>query len=536
MSLLKSGLVVASGTAASRVSGFIRDILVAKFLGAGDFADIWVAAFRFPNTFRRIIGEGAFNSAFLPIYSEVNKQEGEKIADLFAGRILSRMVLFIGLGILLCQIFMPYLVYLIAPGYSVPLTDWFVNSFHALIHGTSFPALPSLGQSEKISLTITMTIICLPYAGFMFLSAIQSAILNYHNKFIYASIVAVVLNVSLSLGLLGSIIFDYNPLFGLGWASFVAGLLQSLMLYFALRKAGLTLQFRKPTKDIYHTKFFKLFVPGMISGGVTQINLLIGSIIASFTSGAMAYLYYADRVYQLPLSLIGVSLGVVLLPSLVKAFQNNDQHGITHLLSKALEFATLSTLPAVIALILIPYDIVATLFESGKFTADNTAFTANILRIYGFGLPAFIAIKLLSPSYYANHDTKTPMIYASWSILVDIIVAISLLPFIQFYAIPVAGVTAGWFNALCLLHGLHKKQSLTLLSTTYKTLAKIVICCVIMAVFLIFFKQYVLSSMMPHSRLGTVIMIISSMVVYFGACYMLEVFPRGAGLKAYFRK
>ena len=178
MSLLKSGLAVASGTAMSRITGFMRDILVAKFLGASDMADVWVAAFRFPNMFRRIIGEGAFNAAFLPVYSEANKTSGQTAADLFAGRILSRMTLVIGLGIIVCQIFMPYLIYIIAPGYSEPLTQWFSHVFDAVMGGAAFPELPVLEQTEKISLTITMTIICLPYAGFMFLSAIQSAILN----------------------------------------------------------------------------------------------------------------------------------------------------------------------------------------------------------------------------------------------------------------------------------------------------------------------------------------------------------------------
>ena len=535
MSLLKSGLTVASGTALSRISGFARDILVAKFLGASDTADIWVAAFRFPNMFRRIIAEGAFNAAFLPVYSEVNKQSGQESADLFAGRILSRMTLVVGLGILLCQLFMPYLIYLIAPGYSEPLTNWILTSIDAVINGLSVPSFPALGQSTKISLTITMTIICLPYAGFMFFAAIQSAILNYHNKFIYASIVAVVLNVMLILGLLGSYFFHYNPLFGLGWASFGAGLIQCLMLYWALHKAGLRLRFYKPVKDTYYKKFFSLFIPGMVSGGVTQINLLIGSIIASFTSGAMAYLYYADRVYQLPLSLIGVSLGIVLLPNLVKAFQNDDTKGITHLLSKALEFAAFSTLPAVFALVLIPQEIVAILFESGKFTAQDSHFTATILMIYGLGLPAFIAIKLLSPAYYARHDTKTPMKYAGLSILVDIIVALSLLPTMQFYAIPLAGITAGWFNALLLLRGLLKKQSLTIETVTYKIIAKIIICCVLMSAFLMIFKYYLLGHVIEHNRFNMIIMIIFGMISYFGLCYAIAVFPR-AGLKAYFRK
>jgi putative peptidoglycan lipid II flippase len=526
MSLLKSGLAVASGTAMSRITGFMRDILVAKFLGASDMADIWVAAFRFPNMFRRIIGEGAFNAAFLPVYSEIHNTQGSTVADLFAGRVLSRMTLVIGLGILLCQICMPYLVYIIAPGYSAPLTQWFADLFYAFVHHNPLPALPILGQTEKISLTITMTIICLPYAGFMFLSAIQSAILNYHNKFMYPALVAALLNITLIAGLIGSHIFNYSPLLGLGWASFIAGFLQSFMLYIVLKKAGLTLKFHKPTSDIFSQKFFKLFVPGMISGGVTQINLLIGSIIASFTSGAMAYLYYADRIYQLPLSLIGVSLGIVLLPNLTKAFQNDNHSQITDLLSRAIEFATFSTLPAVFALVIIPHDIVAVLFETGKFTTNDTHFTAIILMIYGFGLPAFIGIKLFSSAYYARHDTKTPMIYATWSIGIDIFVALSLLPFFKFYAIPIAGITAGWFNVIMLITGLKQKQAISFDNTLLYVIGKIMICCFIMGLFLVFFKYYLIGTILSDNRLNKIILIFLGMLVYFMACYSFKIFPR----------
>jgi putative peptidoglycan lipid II flippase len=242
----------------------------------------------------------------------------------------------------------------------------------------------------------------------------------------------------------------------------------------------------------------------------------------------MAYLYYADRVYQLPLSLIGVSLGVVLLPSLVKAFQNDDNAGITYLLSRAIEFAAFSTLPAVVALIIIPHDIVATLFETGKFTARDTHFTATILMIYGFGLPAFIGIKLFSSAYYATHDTKTPMIYASWSIVIDIIVVLSLLPFFKFYAIPIAGISAGWFNVVMLIRGLRQKKSVTLDKNIHYIIGKIIICCLIMAVFLVFFKYYCVGNVLSDNRTSKVMMIFLAMIIYFGCCYIFQIFPRSA--------
>jgi putative peptidoglycan lipid II flippase len=535
MSLIKSGLSVASGTVMSRISGFMRDILVAKYLGATDDADIWVAAFRFPNMFRRIIAEGAFSAAFLPIYSEVITKEGIDSSNLFAGRVLSRMSFFIIISIILCQLLMPYLVYLIAPGYSEPLVDWLKETINNIISWHSLPPFPHLGYSEKISLTITMTIICLPYAGFMFLTAIQSAILNYHNKFMIASMVAVMLNFSLIIALLGSSIFDYNPLISMGWASFIAGLLQSCILYFILKKSGLSLKFHKPIKDAHSQKFIKLLIPGMISGGVTQINLLTGSIIASFSSGAMAYLYYADRIYQLPLSLIGVSLSIVLLPNLVKSFQNNDTEQIKNLLSRSIEFACFCVFPATCALIVIPNFIVGFLFQTGKFTADDTQITGLILLIYGIGLPAFIGIKLFSPAYYARHDTKTPMIYASWSIFINIVFSFILFPLIGFYAIPVASIIAGWLNFLQLFFGLYKLNIVIISKNTKLIILKILVACLIMIFFLLICKYFILPNIHYYQRLAMFFIMLFGMIIYFILTSYLNVFSPTI-IKKYLKK
>jgi len=535
MSLIKSGLAVASGTAMSRITGFLRDILVARFLGATDFADIWVAAFRFPNMFRRIIAEGAFNAAFLPVYAKAIESEGQSAGDLFAGRILSRMGIIVGLGILLCQIFMPYLVYLIAPGYSEPLTQWLVSVVNYCIGSAEILPFPELVGSDKISLTITMTIICLPYAGFMFLAAIQSAILNYHNKFMMAAMVAVILNLSIIISLIGAHFIGYLPLMGMGWASFVAGLLQIGMLYSILRRAGLRLRFHKLYSDQYHKKFFKLFIPGMISGGVTQINLLIGSIIASFSSGAMAYLYYADRIYQLPLSLIGVSLGIVLLPSLVKSLEKKEVDQAKNLMAKAIEFAAFSTLPALFALLIIPENIVYVLFQSGAFTLKDTTETAIILSIYGLGLPAFIGIKLFSPAYYANHDTKTPMIYANWSIVINIVLSIGLFKWLNFYAIALASIIAGWTNCFFLSKGLLYKNMVSLTTQTKLVIIKIIAACMGMSLFLWITKTYILIYLDLYNRLGMILMILGAMICYFSCAYLLAVFPKSL-IKQYLKK
>lgn len=535
MSLIKSGLAVASGTTMSRITGFLRDIFVARYLGATDQADIWVAAFRFPNMFRRIIAEGAFNAAFIPVYSDAMDQNGQKSADLFAGRILSHMLLVIALGILICQIFMPYLVYLIAPGYSADLTIWLKQAVQALLNFQIIPAFPELSQSDKIASTITVTIICLPYAGFMFLAAIQAAILNYHNKFALAAMITVILNLSLMIGLLGSDYFEYSPLMGMAWAAFISGVMQVCFLYVILRRAGLVLQFKKPVSDPLYKKFIRLFIPGMISGGVTQINLLTGSIIASFTPSAMAYLYYADRIYQLPLSLIGVSLGIVLLPNLVKATKGLDFSKASELFIKATEFAAFSTLPAVFALMVIPNVIVSILFENGAFTSVDTSATAYILCIYGLGLPAFIGNKLISPLYYADQDTKTPMKFASLSIVVNIALSFMLFPAIDFYAIPLASVISGWMNTLLLAFYLKNNLRPSFNVKNYITFAKIIAACCVMTIFLMFYQNMILTMFHDFYRIGAVIMILCAMGLYFVICHVIQVFPN-FNLKYFFKK
>jgi putative peptidoglycan lipid II flippase len=535
MSLIKSGLAVASGTTMSRISGFMRDILVAKYLGATDSADIWVAAFRFPNMFRRIIAEGAFSAAFFPVYSEVIDKKGIKAGDLFSGRVLSRMSLIIIIGIVLCQLLMPYLIYLIAPGYSEDFTNWLITCFNNIVTGEGLPSFPTLHYSEKMSLAITLTIICLPYAGFMFLAAIQSAILNYHNKFMIASMLAVILNGSLMVALLASTYFDYSPLMGMGWASCVAGLLQSVILYAVIKKSGLKLRLYAPKKDDDIKKFIKLLVPGMISGGVTQINILIGSIVASFSAGAMAYLYYADRIYQLPLSIIGVSLSIVLLPTLVKSFQQNTSEQTQKLISRAIEFSCFTTLPAAFALIVVPDSVVAILFEIGKFTSQDTQITGLILLIYGLGLPAFVGIKLFSPVYFARHDTNTPMVYASWSILINIIALLGLFPFINFYAIPISSIISGWYNFIKLFLGLYKQDIIVLSHNSKIIIFKIIMACCVMTLFLICFKYYFVSDIQNYRRIIMIFMLLMGMSIYFITSYYLNVIPMEI-IKKYLKK
>ena len=531
MSLVKSAIAVGSNTLFSRVTGFVRDIMIARLLGAGALADIWVAAFRFPNLFRRIIAEGAFSAAFIPVYGRIHSKDGLDTANYFTGNILSLMGLWVLIGIILCQLLMPYLIYLFTPGYSENFTNWIFSSVSALMDGTAFPPLPVLGQDDKISLTISLTILCLPYAGFMFLAALMSALLNYHNKFMAAAFAPVLLNLTLILSMITALFFSYDPLWALGYGVVMAGIFQVLWLFMALKKAGLSLSFGKIQKDDNTKSFLKLFWPGLISGGVTQINILIGSIIASFQAGAMAYLYYADRIYQLPLGVVGVTLGIVLLPNLVQKISKNENENAQNLILRATEFAALLTLPASFALWFIPEDIIRLLFEYGAFGKSDTENIAPALILYGFGLPAFILIKIYSPVFYASHDTQTPMRFAVYSIALNIILSIVLFPLVGFYAIVMGTILSAWQNALCLFWGASRKNMISFDRVFWIRLLKIFLCCGFM-IASIFGIKYLIGS---EQKWLLAVSMVFGIIIYFASAIILAIFPK-TSFKSFIKK
>ncbi len=529
MSFFKSAFTVGANTLLTRILGFVREILIARTLGASDLSDIWVAAFRFPNLFRRMIAEGAFNAAFAPTYGRIYQEEGAAGAEKFSGNILSFMSLIVFSGVIILQLLMPYIIYVLAPGYSEAFQTWLTEIFAWIRGAGAFPAAPVLGQDDKLNLTVSLTIICLPYAGFMFLNALQSAILNYHGRFFAGAFAPMILNILLSAILILHPYFQYNAIYAMAWGAFAAGALQSLFLYFAVKRSGVRLGFHKIEMNEPMKRFKKLFLPGLVSGGVTQINILVGSVIASFQAGAMSYLYFSDRVYQLPLGLIGVTLGVVLLPALVRTVTTGDAAGTRKLYNRSLEFAAFLTLPCAVALICISEETVRLLYEGGKFTPQDTQNTANILKIYGLALPGFILIKLFSPGYYAKEDTKRPMKFAMIDLAINAILSAALFPFISYYAIPTAGAFAAWMNVFLLYRGLRADRSLVYDSYIYKRMFKIGICCVVMGAVALGMKY---GTPIFKGKDAAVILICAS--IYFICGYLLEIIPKSE-FKGYLR-
>jgi putative peptidoglycan lipid II flippase len=441
MKLYKSFATVGGLTLLSRVFGFMRDILIAATLGSGWVADAFVVAFRFPNLFRRLFGEGAFNSAFVPIFAKKIEGEGKEAARSFAEEAMAGLVFILLILTIFAELTMPFLMYGLAPGFDA--------------------------QPEKFDLAVLLTRITMPYLLCMSLVALMSGALNSVGKFAESSSVSIVLNGVMMIATLISLWLGYKAGAQAGIIQalgvFVAGFLQLLLLMWGMKRAGLSLKLRWPrwTADLRY--LWKLGIPGIISGGVTQINIAIGTVIASMQPGAVSQLYYADRLYELPLAMVGIAVGVVLLPDVARQLRAGNIPGVMDSQNRSLEFAMLLTIPAAVALALIPTDIIRVLFERGAFTPADTAATAAVLGVFAFGLPAFVLIKVFSPAYFAREDTKTPMRYATISLTANTVGSIVLfflfrqIGWMPQLGIAIATTLGGWLNAYLLWSTLRQR-------------------------------------------------------------------------------
>ncbi len=443
MNLLKSTATVGGMTMISRILGFVRDILIATFLGAGPVADAWVVAFRFPNLFRRFFGEGAFNSAFVPLYSKQMEGEGAGAATRFAEEAQAGLGAVLLVFSLVLLIFMPWAMVALAPGF-------LFSEGEAFEFATAFSRVASGDVPDKYALTVLFTRITLPYLFFVSLVALLSGILNSLGKFLLAAAAPVLLNIILISALVFLTPHLPSPGHALVWGVFVAGAAQLLALAWGCKRAGVMPRIILPRWTPEMKRLVTLGVPGIIAAGITQINIVIGTMIATLESGAASLLYYADRVYQLPLGLIGVAMGVVLLPDLSRRLRSGDDAGAMSSQNRALELSMLLTVPAAVALAIIPLSIVIVLFEHGEFLRSNAQGTAMALAAFALGLPAFVAIKVFQPGFFAREDTKTPMWFAAAQTVVNITLSIILFRQIGFVGIAIATSVGAWVNAVLL--------------------------------------------------------------------------------------
>ena len=423
MNLIKSTGTFSVFIIISRVLGYIRDVLIAIYLGSGPIADAFFVAFRIPNTFRRLFAEGSFNAAFVPSYSS-ELTIGKEKAKGFANDVFNFLMLGLLILVIVIEILMPGFVYLIAPGF--------------------------YEDPNKIELTTLLTRITFPFLLFISLASFFSAILNSHNKFAIAAAAPIILNLILiSIIFLAKKSSDQLVIY-LSYGVSAAGLLQLIFVYFYAKKFFTpVINFKlKVTKKI--KIFFEKFLPGIFSSGVTQINILVGTIIASFQASAVSYLYYADRIYQINLAIAGIAIGTVILPNLSRYIKTSNKKKINFVQNKSFELSLFLSVPASMALLVGSEQITSALFGYGAFDNNSVQNSANALFYFALGLPAFAIIKIFSTFLFARNNTKSPFYYSLISVLINITISIIFFKQIGFIIIPIATTISSWINAILL--------------------------------------------------------------------------------------
>ena len=413
--LISGFLTVGVWTLLSRVLGFVRDAMILAYLGTGPAYEAFVVAFRLPNMFRRFFAEGAFNMAFIPQYSK--RLEGGEDADGFASQAFSGLATVLIVLTLVAQLTMPWLVYALASGFA--------------------------GQ-DQFDLSVFFGRIAFPYILFISLAALLSGVLNAHGRFAAAAAAPVLLNVLLVGAMVSAVLMGWDIAQALVWMIPVAGVAQMALVWIAARRAGMDLRLQRPRLSPEMKQLIIIALPAALAGGVVQVNLLVGQQVASYFDRAVGWLYAADRLYQLPLGVVGIAIGVVLLPDLSRRLKSGDEAGSRNALSRAAEISLALTIPAAVALIVVPFPLVSVLFERGAMTSDDSASIAIAVAIYGLGLPAFVMQKILQPLFFAREDTKTPFRYALWAMAVNALIAVGLAPFIGWIAAAIATTLAGW--------------------------------------------------------------------------------------------
>ena len=461
MNLIKSTGTFGFYTLISRILGYLRDILIAIFLGTGPLADAFFVAFRIPNTFRRLFAEGTFNAAFVPSYtSQLVKSKSR--SNKFANEVFNLLFLSLLFITLLAQLFMPAFVGLIAPGF--------------------------VGDSEKMEVAIELTRITFPFLMFISLASFFSAILNSHNKFAVASAAPIILNLILIAVLIFGKILNDKLIYYLAYGVSLSGILQLFFLYFFVKKYYFVKLSFIFTLNQKIKIFFKKLLPSIFSSGVTQINILVGTIIASFQASAVSYLYYADRIYQINLAIAGIAIGVVVLPQLSKYIQQKKKKNIILIQNKALELSMFLSIPAAAALLIGSEKIISALFGYGSFSEEGVYNSAKALYFFALGLPAFSLIKVFSTFFFANHNTKTPFYVSLFSVLLNILISIYYFKSIGFIIVPIATTISSWFNAILLFIFLNNRNLFKFNKTFLQGFFKIIFASTLMA----FFFRYLL--------------------------------------------
>lgn len=403
MSLARNTLVQATLTLGSRILGFARDMALAARFGQGPMMDAFTTALMLPNMFRRLFAEGAFAQAFVPVYGGARARHGEAAASVTASEALSFMLAVVAGFCILLQILMPWIM------------PWLLSTYR--------------DDPEVLQVAVTATQLAMPYLACMTIASLLSGVLNTAGRFALSAAVPIFLNLCTLAPLLAAYLFPASQPVVLLWvcaAVTVSGIIQAALLWRGVRRLGVTLRISLPRLTPTVRRTLALAVPGAIAGGAMQVNSLVSQVLAGSDQGARSVLYNADRLYQLPLGLIGVAIGLALVPRLTRAFVAGDHEGGRRTLDDGISLAMVFTLPAAVALLAIPFFLIDATVTRGAFTSADAARTADVLRQFAWGVPAFVLAKVLTPPFFAREDTRRPMLYAVSSVLFTVVVGSAL--------------------------------------------------------------------------------------------------------------
>ena len=497
-SLIRNILTVGGWTLLSRGAGFARDVLMAAYLGTGPVAEAFLVAFSLPNMFRRFFAEGAFNMAFVPMFAK--KLEGGEDAPAFARDAWNGLATVLIAFTVIGTILMPALVWAMASGFA---------------------------DDPRFDLAVTFGRISFSYILFISLVALLSGVLTSHGHFSEASFVPVLMNLMFIAAMWLARWQHWDMGLTLSWTVPVTGVAQLAFTWWSAHRIGYTFLPGWPHWTADLKRLALIAGPAVLAGGVVQINLLVGRQVASFTEGAVAWLTYADRLYQLPLGVVGIAIGTVLLPDLSRRLRAGDPEGGRASLNRGAEFALAMTLPAAVALVVIAEPLCSVLYQRGAFTTQDTDATATALAIYGLGLPAFVLHKVLQPLFYAREDSRRPFLYAIASMITNAAMAIGLMPWLGFAAAAWATTLSGWVMVWQLWHGSRRMGPEAQLDARFRrSLPRIIAAALIMGAALWAGSQALTPYLHQHLwRYGALAALIAlSILTYFGTGALIGAF------------
>lgn len=507
--MIRNILTLGGWTLVSRGAGFARDVMMAAYLGAGPVADAFNVAFSLPNMFRRFFAEGAFNQAFVPLYSKkVAAGEDAKgfAADAFAGLSLVLLV-FTVIGTLA----MPWLVWLMASGF--------------------------VGD-PRFDLAVNFGRISFCYILFISLFALLSGVLNAHGRFAESGFVPVLMNLVFIAAMALAVQMGWDMGTTLAWTVPITGIAQLAYTWRAAKRIGFNPRFTLPKMTPDLKRLLVIAGPSLLAGGVVQINLLVSRQVASGTEGAISWLVYADRLYQLPLGVVAIAVGTVLLPELSRRLRAGDAVGGRESFNRGTEFALALTLPAAVALVVIALPLCAVLYQRGAFGPQDAQNTALALAVYGMGLPAFVLHKVFQPLYYAREDTRRPFHYAVISMVVNAGLAFGLMPLVGFIAAALATTLSAWIMVIQLWWGSRTMGPEARFDARFLgRLWRILLACAVMGVIL-WGASLLLNPMLTSHGLrypALALLVVLGIVSYFAAGFAIKAF-RPSDFKAAMRR